>query len=90
MKPSEKNELTEEAYAIIKSIRQMEGSLEDDKLNKDYPLEDDTLKVTLPLSRCIKNLKEKHNTIAKIHRERFEQVKSRHFIMKIYIPADKL
>ena len=54
----------------------MEASLEDHKLNDDYPLEDDTLKVTVPLSRCIQNLKEKHNTIAKIHRERFEQVKS--------------
>ncbi|MCJ1431248.1 hypothetical protein MMC27_000599 [Xylographa pallens] len=72
---AEKNELTEEAYGIIKTIRQMEASLEDHKLNDDYPLEDDALKVTMPLSRCIQNLKEKHNTIAKIHRERFEQVK---------------
>ena len=54
----------------------MEASLEDHKLNDDYPLEDDALKVTMPLSRCIQTLKEKHNTIAKIHRERFEQVKS--------------
>lgn len=71
---SEKNELTEEANGIIKTIRQMEASLEDNKLDNDYPL--DELKVTIPLSRCIKGLKEKYNTIAKIHRERFEQVQS--------------
>ena len=74
---SEKNELTEEAHRIIKTIRQMEVSLEDEKRNNDYPLEDDELKVTIPLARCIKHLKEKYNTIAKIHRERFEQVKSK-------------
>ncbi|MCJ1321361.1 hypothetical protein MMC15_006705 [Xylographa vitiligo] len=72
---AEKNELTEEAFGIIKTIRQMEVSLEDHKLNNDYPMEDDALKITMPLSRCIQNLKEKYNTIAKIHRERFEQVK---------------
>lgn len=55
----------------------MEASLEDQKPNNDYPVEDDALKVTVPLSRCIKTLKEKYNTIAEIHRERFEQVKSR-------------
>ena len=54
----------------------MEASLEDHKPNPDYPLEDEDLKVTIPLLRCIKGLKEKHNAIAKIHRERFEQVKS--------------
>jgi len=69
--------LTEEAHRIIKTIRQMEASLENQKPNNDYPVEDDALKVTVPLSRCIKSLKAKYNTIAEIHRERFEQVKSR-------------
>ena len=77
---SEKNELTEEAYRIIKTIRQMEASLEDHKPNDDYSPEDEDLKVTVPLSRCIKGLKEKHNAIAKIHRERFEQVKSKQYV----------
>ncbi|KAL9122513.1 MAG: hypothetical protein Q9187_000931 [Circinaria calcarea] len=72
---AEKTELTEEAYRIIKTIRQMEASLEDYKPHDDYALEDERLKVTVPLSRCLKGLKEKHNAIAKIHRERFEQVK---------------
>lgn len=54
----------------------MEASLEDHKPNDDYPVEDEELKVTMPLSRCIKGLKEKHNAIAKVHRERFEQVQS--------------
>ena len=56
-------------------------SLEDNKSNNDYPLEDDALKVTIPLARCLKGLKEKYNTIAKIHRERSEQVKSKFAII---------
>jgi protein regulator of cytokinesis 1 len=54
----------------------MEASLEDHKPNDDYPLEDEQLKVFMPLTRCIKGLKEQHNQVAKVHRERFEQVKS--------------
>ena len=75
---SEKSELTEEAHRIIKTIRQMEASLEDDKLTTSYQLDHEDLKVTLPLTRCLQTLKEKHTTIAKLHRERFEQVKSWH------------
>ena len=86
MSTSEKNELTEEAFGIIKTIRQMEVSLEDHKLNNDYPMEDDALKITMPLSRCIQNLKEKYNTIAKIHRERFEQVKSEYTVVSRFRP----
>lgn len=55
----------------------MEASLEDQKPNDNYALEDEEVKVYTPLTRCIKGLKEKHNNIAKVHRERFEQVKSR-------------
>lgn len=55
----------------------MEASLEDDKATNSYLLEDNELKVTLPLVRCLQDLKAKHDTIAKIHRERFEQVKSK-------------
>ena len=68
--------MTEEAYRIIKTIKQMEASLEDQKPNDDYQLHDEELKVTIPLAGCLQTLKEKHNAIAKIHRERFEQVKS--------------
>ena len=61
---------------MIKTIRQMEASLDDTKQRNDYELEDENLKVTFPLLRCLKSLKEKHNTVSKLHRERFEQVKS--------------
>ena len=73
---SEKIELTEEAHRTIETIKQMEASLEDHKHNDTYKLEEE-LKVTVPLTRCLQGLKEKHHTIAKIHRERFEQVKSK-------------
>ena len=76
MSRSEKSELTEEAHRIIKTIKQMEASLEDSKPSNTYPLDHHDLKVTIPLTRCLQNLKAKHNTIAKIHQERFEQVKS--------------
>lgn len=71
----EKSELTEEAHRIIKTIKQMEASLEDHKSNDTYQLDEKDLKVTVPLTRCLQGLKEKYNDIAKIHRERFEQVK---------------
>ena len=62
---------------MIKTIKQMETSLENKTSTSSYELEKDDLKVTLPLMRCIENLKSKHNAIAKVHRERFEQVQSR-------------
>ena len=73
---SEKNEITEEAHRMIKTIKQMEASLEDRPSDDVYQLDDEDLKVTVPLTRCLQNLKERHNAVAKIHRERFEQVKS--------------
>ncbi|KAL8968781.1 MAG: hypothetical protein Q9183_002304 [Haloplaca sp. 2 TL-2023] len=72
---TEKNELTEECHRIIKTIKQMEASLEDQKPNGIYEVEDRTLKVTVPLTRCLAGLKEKYNTIARLHSDRFEQVK---------------
>ncbi|KAL8837510.1 MAG: hypothetical protein Q9170_002503 [Blastenia crenularia] len=72
---TEKNELTEEAHRIIKTIKQMEASLEDQRPNGTYELEDDKVKITVPLIRCVAGLKEKYNTIARLHSERFEQVK---------------
>lgn len=77
----EKTGLTEEAHRIIKSIRQMEASLEDDKVITSYRSEDEDIKVTVPLIRCLQSLKERHNTMAKLHRERFEQVKSKHLAL---------
>ena len=71
----EKHDLTEEAQRLVKTIRQMERSLDDTRPDDDYESEQDGLKVTLPLLECIQRLKEKHHTIAKLHRERYEQVK---------------
>ena len=78
MLKSEKTELTDEAHKIIRTIKQMEESLEDQHSDGVYKLDDESLKVTMPLTRCLQSLKEKHNTVAKIYRERFEQVKSKY------------
>ncbi|KAI9683144.1 MAG: hypothetical protein M1829_005935 [Trizodia sp. TS-e1964] len=72
---AEKNELTEEGHRIIKAIKQMEASLDDSKGNDSYEGEDEDLKVSTPLLRCLQGLREKHNSISKVHKERFEQVK---------------
>ena len=72
---SEKHEMTEEAERLIRTIRQMESSLTDEKPNPNYDI-DDGLDVTFPLTRCLKELKEKYVAVSKLHRERFEQVRS--------------
>ncbi|TKA76705.1 hypothetical protein B0A55_03935 [Friedmanniomyces simplex] len=71
----EKHDLTEEAQRLIAVIRQMERSLDDSRPDDDYEGERDGLKVAYPLLDCIQALKEKHHTISKLHRERYEQVK---------------
>lgn len=68
--------MIEEANRIIKNIKQMETSLDDAKAKHELSYDNQGLKVTYPLVRCLQSLKEKHNTVAKIHRERFEEVKS--------------
>jgi protein regulator of cytokinesis 1 len=67
--------MTEEALNIIKTIKQMEASLEDDKQNAGYDLDTTNLRVTYPLTDCLRDLKEKYNTVCRLHRDRFEQVK---------------
>lgn len=67
--------MVEEAKKIITTIRQMEASLDDSKHRRDYQ-DDDDLKITYPLIRCLQALKEKHIQVGRLHRERFEQVKS--------------
>ena len=74
---SEKNEMAEEAQRIITTIKQMDASLDDNKAHHEYEAEDENLKITYPLSRCLQGLKEKHLQISRLHRERFEQVKSK-------------
>lgn len=66
----EKHELSEKAQHLIKTIRQMERSL-DDATSHD----DDGMVLTYPLLACLQHLKEKHQVFARLHRERFEQVR---------------
>jgi Ase1/PRC1/MAP65 family protein len=66
--------MTDEANNIIKTIKQMEASLDDDK-DRGYDLGTSGLRVTFPLNECLRDLKEKYNTVARLHRDRFEQVK---------------
>lgn len=73
----EKKELVEEAQKLITVIRQMEASLDGSRSQRSYTPESDDLRVTFPLTRCLTVLKEKHTHISKLHRERFEQVKSK-------------
>lgn len=68
--------MVEEAQRLIKTIKQMEASLDDEKANGRYSLDDGELRISYPLNRCLATLKEKHNAVSKLHRERFEQVKS--------------
>lgn len=73
---SEKNDMTEEAHRIIKVIKQMETSLDDTHANHDNAVEDRDLRVSYPLTRCLQMLNQKHAMVSKLHKERFEQVKS--------------
>ena len=68
--------MTDEAQNLIKAIKQMESSLDDSQTNGQYELGHGDLRVTYPLNHCLNILKEKYNTVSKLHRERFEQVKS--------------
>lgn len=74
---NEKHEMTEEAHRLAKTIRQMEASLEDNKANPNHEDRDDE-HITYPLTRCLQGLKEKYNHVSKMHRERFEQVRSKY------------
>ena len=70
---AEKKGLVDEAQRIITTIRQMEASIDDPKARRHS---DEELRVTYPLTRCIQALKEKHAQVSRLHKERFEQVKS--------------
>ena len=53
----------------------MEKSLEDER-DYSYNARTQELKITYPLLDSIRDLKENYNTINRLHRERFEQVKT--------------
>ncbi len=83
---AEKKEMIQEAQRIITLIRQMEASLDDSKPRREFQ-EDGDLKVTFPLSRCLQYLKEKHMQINRLHKDRFEQVKSQSPPVALHIPS---
>ncbi|KAL0931127.1 microtubule associated protein [Colletotrichum truncatum] len=66
----EKEEMVEEAERMINNIRQMEASISG-RRDRDG----DDIKITYPLIRCLKALKEKHAHVSRLHKERFAQVK---------------
>jgi Ase1/PRC1/MAP65 family protein len=70
---SEKHELAEKAENLITTIKQIQISLEGKNANQNF---DHDLKVTYPLKPCLKLLSEKHAAVSKVHRERYEHVKS--------------
>lgn len=74
---TERKELIDEAKKMMTSIRQMEASLEGLPQRRGEYEEDDELKITYPLKRCLQGLREKHGQVSRLHKERFEQVKSR-------------
>ncbi|KAJ5121586.1 uncharacterized protein N7515_009547 [Penicillium bovifimosum] len=71
----EREEMVQEAERLITAIQQMESSLSDERANGQYELDRDDLRVTYPLNKCIMFLREKHDAMSKLHRERFEQVR---------------
>ncbi|KAK0388448.1 hypothetical protein NLU13_4692 [Sarocladium strictum] len=71
---AEKRDMVDEAKKIITTIRQMEASL-DDSARRSRNLEDEELQITYPLNRCLQVLREKQTQIARLHKERYEQVK---------------
>ncbi|KAK4225571.1 anaphase spindle elongation protein 1 [Podospora fimiseda] len=72
---AEKKEMIDKAQKTITTIRQMEASLDGKSSRRNRQSVDDDLQITYPLTRCLQVLKERHSQIARLHRERFEQVK---------------
>lgn len=70
--------MLDEAQRMVTAIRQMEASLDDSRGRREVSEED--LQITYPLNRCLQVLKEKHTQISRLHRERFEQVKSQFYL----------
>lgn len=78
--------MTQEAQRLITTIQQMEASLGDERANGQYELNRNDLRVTYPLNRCIAFLREKNEAMTRLHRERFEQVKSE-FVLIEHLPG---
>lgn len=73
MVPREKEQLTEKCQKLITSIKQMERSLDDEKSGRRNSNDD---RITAPLTKCLRELKEKHGNIKKQHAERYNAARS--------------
>lgn len=82
---SEKKQMVDEAKKIITTIHQMDMSLDDSKHSRGR--DDDDLQITYPLNRCLQYLREKHTQIHRLHRERYEQVRSMGSPLKVRQPC---
>lgn len=80
--------MTEEAQRLIKTIKQMQDSMDDSKTGTRF--KNDDTQVTYPLTRCLKALKEKYNSVAKQYQERFEQIRSQYIFPKQCDRADQV
>lgn len=69
--------MEDEAQRLITAIQHMEKSLVDEKANGQYQLDHDALRISYPLNRCLSFLREEHGALSKLHKERFEQVRSK-------------
>ncbi|GLA45240.1 hypothetical protein AnigIFM63604_003680 [Aspergillus niger] len=72
---NEKKDMEDEAQNLIEAIQHMEKSLVDEKANGQYQLDHNELRISYPLNRCLAFLREEHNALSKLHKERFEQVR---------------
>ena len=68
--------MLEEARRIITTVRQMQASLDGRTNRHSYQPDDEELKISYPLTKCLQILKEKHQSVSREHRARFEQVQS--------------
>ncbi|KAL7945799.1 microtubule associated domain-containing protein [Trichoderma barbatum] len=71
---SEKKGMIDEAKKIVTATRQMEASLDDSKSRRKNS-NGESMKITYPLMQCLETLKERHDQVKRLHRERLGQVR---------------
>lgn len=71
---AEKNQMKTEADKIVKEIKLMEDSLDDNKSKYQHEI-DESLRITYPLIPCLDALKERHVHVCKLRDERVEQLR---------------
>lgn len=75
--------MLEEARRIITTVRQMQASLDGRTNRHSYQPDDEELRISYPLTKCLQILKEKHQSVSREHRARFEQVQSKFPAMSV-------